>query len=298
MYAMLTHIFVLCNFLRFGADENVCENIRQSRVFLIKKGRLRDLPFDAGAHNCQNSRQAKQVIFSPLEHPPLRIHEYRFVWVGIFMFWDGVWVSLHNCMHCRIKMDRSQSNKTHTICFWFASNFFIIWDVVINVSVNYICVDLLEDPLSSCPVSVNTKNREERPAHMSPGDLSTSLLHKCLQLPMSRPRLAAPALSQTSSSPRCQRQPHKRNPHTTTTPTKPDKWFRFVLYSPGKKLSIQSAKWCQGFVSKAYEWQKQPTSFHSPPSPSQPKNTSTAGQEDWEPGNFIDFFPLHPHLLK
>lgn len=34
--------------------------------------------------------------------------------------------------------------------------------------------------------------------------------------------------------------------------------------------------------------------------PPQPKNTSTAGQEDWEPGNFIDFFSLHPHphLLK
>lgn len=47
-----------------------------------------------------------------------------------------------------------------------------------------------------------------------------------------------------------------------TNPTKPDKWFRFVLCSPRKKLSIQSGKWCQGFVSKAYEWQKQPTSFH------------------------------------
>lgn len=37
-----------------------------------------------------------------------------------------------------------------------------------------------------------------------------------------------------------------------------------------------------------------------PPSLSQPKNTSSAGQIDWEPGHFIDFFPLHPHphLLK
>lgn len=51
-----------------------------------------------------------------------------------------------------------------------------------------------------------------------------------------------------------------------TNPTKPDKWFRFVLCKRRKKLSIQSSKWCQGFVSKAYEWQKQPTSFH-PPSP-------------------------------
>lgn len=25
------------------------------------------------------------------------------------------------------------------------------------------------------------------------------------------------------------------------------------------------------------------------------KNTSTEGQEDWEPGHFIDFFPPHPH---
>lgn len=88
---------------------------------------------------------------------------------------------------------------------------------------------------------------------------------------------------------------HSNLPPTSTTHTMPNKWFRFVLCSPGKKLSIQSAKWCQGFVSKAYEWQKQPTSFHSSPPSSQPKNTSTAGQEDWEPGNFIDFFSLHPH---
>lgn len=93
------------------------ENIRLSHVFLINKGRLRDLPFDVEAHNCQNSRQEKWVLFSPLEQPPPRIHEYRSVWVGIFMRDKcvlGAWASMSAFfMHFRIKMDISQCYNTH-----------------------------------------------------------------------------------------------------------------------------------------------------------------------------------------
>ena len=68
--------------------------IRLSRVFLINRGRLRDLPFPDPAHNCQNSRHEKLR----LSHPPatLWIHKHRAVWVGIFMSikWDvcHVWM--------------------------------------------------------------------------------------------------------------------------------------------------------------------------------------------------------------
>lgn len=111
---------------------------------------------------------------------------------------------------------------------------------------------------SCCPLSVNTENRWE----LSDGDPWTSLQYKFFQLPMSQPRLARLALSHTSSLPRRPWQPHIA---TATSLTKPDKWFRFVLCSPGKKLSIQSAKWCQGFVSEAYEWQQPTSPLTSPP---------------------------------
>lgn len=59
----------------------------------------------------------------------------------------------------------------------------------------------------------------------------------------------------------------------------------FYLSSAAKEEVIDTIhKWCQGFVSEAYEWQKHP----HPPSK---KNTFSSGQEDWEPKHIIDFFP-------
>lgn len=48
--------------MHFGRDGNVYENTRQCHVFLFNRGRLRDLPFDTQAHNCQNNRQEKTTV--------------------------------------------------------------------------------------------------------------------------------------------------------------------------------------------------------------------------------------------
>lgn len=92
--------FSICS----SADRNVCENFRQRHVFLINKGRLRDFPFDTQAHNCQNSRQEKQVLFYPEEQPPRRLYKYRPIeWADLWLtnvFWGVcmcVWV--HSYMH-------------------------------------------------------------------------------------------------------------------------------------------------------------------------------------------------------
>lgn len=209
--------------------------------------------------------------------------EWAYLW-EINGFLGCVWVWVHICMHFRIKMDISQCYKTHADwCHFFliCLQFLLIFGCCdqchsVNRSTKkslgriLICIFLSEVHLRRTaavrPLSTLRIAKNAQPARFAVtfGLLWGTNAFSCQCHGRGWQRRLCPGrhlLSAGDGTP-------PPFPPTPLPPIKPDKWFRFVLCSPGKKLSIQSAKWCQGFVSKAYEWQKQPTSFHSPASPS------------------------------
>lgn len=209
--------------------------------------------------------------------------EWAYLWEINVFFRVCARVCVHICMHVRIKMDISQCYKTPNDAPFsdlppIFVDFCIFHRMIFRCNrrchkVNSIRGEISRGVLicafaSDCQLWETTAARPSGRRLFSRNLLVSRwpLTFSAVLIPSAAnvmARVAAVALSWTSASFHCPHQPRRPSPHLA--PTKPDKWFRFVLCSPGKKLSIQSAKWCQGFVSKAYEWQKHPTSFQTPP---------------------------------